>query len=88
LNAAKEKGLKEKRGSEKSSEKDSEKNLDNRGDEILTLIKKTPMITIRELSKQLGISNRAVEKHLSSLKKAEKLKRIGARKEGWWKVIE
>ncbi len=87
-NEAQEKGLKEKIGSEKNSEKGSEKSLDNRASEILALIQETPMITIRELSEQLGVSSRSVEKHLNSLKKTGKLKRIGARKEGWWKVIE
>lgn len=80
--------MKEKIGSEKNSEKGSEKSLDNRASEILALIQETPMITIRELSEQLGVSSRSVEKHLNSLKKTGKLKRIGARKEGWWKVIE
>lgn len=87
LDKARDKTLDEKRGSEKKAKKGSEKSLDNRDDEILTLIKKTPAITIRELSRQLEISSRAVEKHLNSLKKTGKLKRIGARKEGWWKVI-
>jgi predicted HTH transcriptional regulator len=78
----------EKKGSEKNSGKGSEKSLDNRPNEILTLIRKTPTITIRELSEELNISTRAVEKHINSLKKAGKLKRMGSRKEGWWKVVE
>lgn len=85
---APEKDLEEKKGSEKNSGKGSEKSLDNRSNEILTLIQKTPTFTIRELSEELNISTRAIEKHINSLKKAGKLKRMGSRKEGWWKVVE
>lgn len=81
-----ENGFRETVGSEKNAREGSEKNPDNRPHDILSLIKKTPALTIRELSKELDISTRMVEKHLNSLKKAGKLKRMGSRKEGWWKV--
>jgi ATP-dependent DNA helicase RecG len=81
------KGLEEITGSEKSLGKGSGKNLDDSSNKILILIQKTPTLTIRELSEELDISTRAVEKHINSLKKAGKLKRMGSRKEGWWKVV-
>jgi ATP-dependent DNA helicase RecG len=77
---AQEKDLEEKEG--------SEKDLGKRAGEILSLIQKTPTLIIRELSEKLNISTRAVEKHINSLKKTGKLKRMGSRKEGWWKVVE
>ncbi|MCP4157581.1 MAG: HTH domain-containing protein [bacterium] len=73
----------EKEGSGKNSEKGSGKSTD----EILVQLQKKANLTIPELSEKLGISTRAVEKHMNSLKKSGKLKRIGSRKKGWWKVI-
>ena len=82
------KGLEKKKSSEKNLEKGSEKNLDGSYNKILILIQKTPNLTIRELSEELNISTRSIEKHINTLKKAGKLKRMGSRKEGWWKVME
>jgi len=62
-------------GSEKSSEK------------ICNAIKKNPKISARELSIMLGISSRAVEKHLPQLKKEGILKRIGPAKGGYWEIM-
>ena len=76
--------LEENEGSGKNWEKGSGKSTD----EIIEQLQKNSNFTIPELSKRLGISTRAVEKHINSLKKAGKLKRIGSRKKGWWKVIE
>ena len=63
----------------KSSEKSSEK--------ILELMKQNPHITASELASQIGISSRAVEKHISNLKEAGKLNRIGSAKSGQWEVV-
>ena len=69
----KEKG---KSGSEKSSEKSSEK--------IIDLIKKNKSISGREIAEVIGISQRAVEKHLAILKKKGVIKRVGGAKGGHW----
>jgi ATP-dependent DNA helicase RecG len=70
-------------GSEKSSEIGSEKSSEI----ICSAIKKNPRISPRELSIMLGISSRAVEKHLAKLKKEGFLKRIGPAKGGYWKIV-
>ncbi|KUJ95355.1 MAG: Divergent AAA domain protein [Desulfonauticus sp. 38_4375] len=75
--------IKEK-GSEKSSEKGSEKS----SEKILGYMKENKNITIAELSQKLGISTRAVEKHISKLKQQGKVKRIGPDKGGYWKVVK
>jgi len=80
------KDLKKKQGSEKNYEKGSEKKPNDNSNKILILIQNTPTLTIRELSEELGISTRAVEKHINSLKKLKQLKRMGSRRNGWWKV--
>jgi len=77
-------GSGEKEGSGKNSGKGSGKSTDA----ILERLREDSNLTIPELSEKLGISTRAVEKHMNSLKKAGKLKRIGSRKKGWWKLIE
>jgi ATP-dependent DNA helicase RecG len=64
----------------KSSQKSSQK--------ILLLIKENSSITIEELSNHIGISDRAVKKHLASLKKKGLLRRIGPDKGGHWEVTE
>jgi len=63
-------------GSEKSSEK------------ILTLIKGNQYITAKEMSRIIGISPRAVEKHITRSKKKGLIKRIGPDKGGHWRVVE
>ncbi len=82
-----EKDLESRHGSEKTSQKGSEKKPAGSSNRILALTQKTPSLTIRELSEKLNISARAVEKHITTLKKAGKLKRMGSRKKGWWQVV-
>jgi ATP-dependent DNA helicase RecG len=65
-------------GSEKSSEKSSEK--------ILKLMREQSDITIEELAKKIGISTRAIEKHIQNLKTADKITRKGSDKLGVWEV--
>ena len=67
------------RGSEKSSEKSSEK--------ILSLIMKNKFISASEMAVNIGVSQRAIEKQLSKLKKEARVKRIGT-KGGYWEVIK
>ena len=55
---------------------------------ILELIKVNNQITIPELAEKIRISTRAIEKQIDKLKKEKKLKRVGGRKHGNWKIIE
>lgn len=54
---------------------------------IIRLLKDNPEISAAEISKQLGISVRAVEKQFSSLRKKGKIKREGPPNGGKWIVI-
>ena len=65
-----------------SSEKDSEKTSSR----IIGLIKENSHITTKEIADILNFSTRAIEKHISALKKEKKLKRIGPDKGGYWKI--
>jgi len=67
---------------EKSSEKGSEKS----SEKIIRLIKENPSISAQEIADTVGLSSRAVEKHLSKLKEKGVLKRIGPDKGGHWEL--
>lgn len=51
-------------------------------------IKENPKLSILELSKNLGISERTVKNHQKLLKEAKLIERVGADKNGYWKIIE
>ncbi len=55
---------------------------------ILLLIKKSPAVTIPEMSKEIGVTERSIERNIEKLKKEGKLKRIGPDKGGHWEIIE
>ncbi len=67
-------GVKFGEGSEKSSEK------------IVALIKENKSISAREMAAIIGISQRAVEKQLATLKKEKHIKRVGGAKGGHWEI--
>jgi ATP-dependent DNA helicase RecG len=55
---------------------------------ILTLMKKNPYISKREIERIIGISSTAIDKNIVQLKKKGLLKRIGPAKGGHWEVME
>ncbi len=67
-------------GKAESSEKSSEK--------ILRLLKENNNISAQELAELIGISSRAVEKHLAKLKELNRIKRVGPDKGGHWEVYD
>ncbi|MEK6867637.1 MAG: Rrf2 family transcriptional regulator [Nanoarchaeota archaeon] len=50
----------------------------------MNLIEKNKSISAREIAECVGISQRAVEKHLAILKKKGIIKRVGGAKGGHW----
>lgn len=67
-------------GSEKHSEKSSEK--------ILHLLAARASASAREIAGVLGLTPRAVEKQIASLKAAGRLRRVGSAKGGHWEVLK
>lgn len=54
---------------------------------ILKLINENKYITAAEISEATGKSVATVYRHISSLTDAEKIKRVGSRKSGYWKIV-
>lgn len=65
----------------------NKKDLDTES-KILLLLQKNPHVTAQSLASTLGKSKRQVERILSNLKSEGKLERVGASKNGCWKVID
>ena len=67
------------KGTEKTT-KSSEK--------ILRIVSENPKATTEIMAEQIGISTRAVEKHLANLKAKGLLLRVGPDKGGYWEVVK
>lgn len=57
------------------------------GDALLTLLRKTPKMTLAEVAAVVGRSVRAVEMASSELVKAGRLRFVGPQKGGHWEVL-
>ena len=73
-------------GSEKSSEKKAVGSEKNQA--IIAAIKLNPKVTAVEIAMKLGVSSRAVEKRIKTLRENGIIRRIGGDKGGYWEVIE
>ena len=54
---------------------------------ILELIKENRYITIPELSQEIGVAERTIERNLQNLQNKNLLKRVGGAKGGYWEVV-
>lgn len=50
------------------------------------LICANPKATLKELSEKVGVSDRSIKTHLTTLKKLGIIERIGGKTHGYWKV--
>ena len=66
-----------------AAEKSGQKTVDR----ILVLLRQHPELTQKDLVQELGINRSAIQRHLSNLKSAGKLRRVGPDKGGHWEVI-
>jgi ATP-dependent DNA helicase RecG len=69
-------GVKFGEGSEKTSEK------------IIALIQQNNTISAKEIAKEIGLTQRAVEKQIFTLKNKGILRRVGPDKGGHWEIVE
>lgn len=54
---------------------------------VLILLKDNPKMTAKQLSSTLGLSGRQIERMIATLKATGKLERVGANKNGSWRVV-
>jgi len=54
----------------------------------LNLIKNDPYISIKEMSKTIGIRPSSIDKNIKTLKEKNYLRREGAAKGGYWKLLQ
>ncbi len=54
---------------------------------LLTLLQESPHMTSGELAQQMGLSKRQVERIIADVKASGKIERIGAPKNGYWKIL-
>lgn len=73
-------------GIQRSSEKGSENSTEKSSEKIIAAIKENPTISAQQIAQLLGITSRAIEKHLSKLKEKGAVKRIGPDKGGHWEA--
>ena len=66
----------------------SETKLTERQQKILNLIKESPTITGKQMSETLSVSQRTIERDLSTLQKKGVLKREGKDNDGVWTILE
>lgn len=57
-------------------------------EQILQLIAENPKISQREAAEALGLSFNTVKEYFTMLKKENRIKRLGGRKEGYWEILE
>ena len=69
-------------GSSKSSPKGSPKTEDR----LMELLKQESTLTVASLGERIGISKRAVLKHLAKLKSQNRLRRLGPARGGHWEI--
>ena len=66
----------------------SQKNLQKLNDKIYKLISQTPQISAAQMSENMGISLRQVQRYLKQLSDQNLIVREGGRKNGVWKIVD
>ena len=59
-----------------------------RRERLLVLLREYPTMTMAQMSAELGVSKRQVERLVTGLKAEGRLMRIGANRNGHWKVVD
>lgn len=58
----------------------------NLEDKLFSIISSNPELTAKELSIAVSLTQRQVERIISKLKEKGKIERVGAKKNGYWKI--
>lgn len=54
----------------------------------LNILRENPKLSAQKIADQMGLSARQVEHLLAKLKKSGRIERIGAAKNGYWKITD
>ena len=54
----------------------------------LRILRENPRLSAQKIAYQMGLSARQVERLLACLKKGGRIERIGAAKNGYWKIVD
>ena len=57
-------------------------------EKILALLREDPGLTRRDLATRIGITADGIKYHLDKLKRAGRIRRVGATKKGRWEVLD
>ena len=55
---------------------------------IIDEIRRTPKITLDQLSEQVGVARRTLVRYMDVLKKEKRIERVGGRRYGYWQINE
>ncbi len=72
----------------KYTPKTNKKNRLKTTEKILKAISENSSITMRELSKKLGVSYHTVDWNIRKMRQSVKIKRIGPDKGGYWEILK
>ena len=75
-------------GNKVDNKVDNKIKLNDRRKRIITEIRDNPNITVEELQRILGISKTSVINNINFLKENHYIDRIGAKKNGYWKILD
>ena len=74
------------KGSQKDSQKSSQKNQNSQM--IMDMIRLNPDVTTSDMAEKIGISRRSIAKITNKLQAEGVIRRVGARKDGHWEVLD
>ena len=57
-------------------------------DKIISILIDNPKIKIEDLAVVIGVSEKTVYNYMKTLTESGRIVRVGARKNGYWKVLE
>ena len=71
-----------------STQENSSNTQQTTAERIIEEIRKHPFTTREQLAEIIGITSDGIKKQLDKLKKAGKIRHVGATKKGHWEIIE
>ncbi|WP_225353868.1 winged helix-turn-helix domain-containing protein [Methanolacinia petrolearia] len=74
-------------GQGETREETREKTREDTSTKILSLISTDPSISMGDMARRIGITQKGIEWQIRKLKDSGRLERVGPKKGGYWKII-